>query len=394
MLVAAVSLFLAWWIVRTTAVNDFARSRPMVVAQVAPGDPRVVAGLVDLDLRLNMGMARQRVKRMARQALVRAPLMDEPFLLGGIDRLLRRDTRGAAEMLEHALARNPRSRLARLFMLEVRLRSGDVKGAAADMTILGRLMPDVQRVFVPELARFARDPDTQGALRQVLDTDRHMLAQVLQHLAANDANPAVVLRLAGPNPPIATDADAADWRRTLLSSMVSKGNVRGARQLWARFAGVEEEEAQAAVYDGSFEGLPGLPPFNWNFSSSEIGAAERDRTGALQVEYYGRASGELASQLITLSPGRHRMMFHAEGDLDTPQHRLVWKVQCRRNERTIMEFPIANVTYAGRTLAGDFTVPADCQSQWLRLLGQPTEFPKIESVLIRNVRIERIGGAA
>lgn len=394
-----VGLFIGWWVVRSAAVNSLARAFPLAAERmiswdpIAPRDPRVVAGVVDFDLRTRMGMARTTTKQKARGALTLAPLMEEPFLLDGIDALVKRDNRRARQLISHALARNGRSRLARLFMLELQLRARDAEGAAANMTILGRLMPDAQRVFVPELARLARDPDTRDAMREVLATDPRMLGAVLQHLAVNGADPATVLRLAGDQGAEAVD-ETTDWRRTLLASMVQKGDVRRARQLWSRFSGVDPEQAQALVYDASFEGLPGLPPFNWTLSSSELGAAERDKSGALFVEYYGRTAGELAGQLITLTPGRYRLAFHAEGDLDTPQHRLIWKVQCRsKGEELLLELPIANVTYAGKVLAGSFAVPRNCPAQWLRLVGQPTEFPKIENVLIREVRIERIGPA-
>jgi hypothetical protein len=391
--VAALSLVLGWLVVRTTLVNAYSRSLPQQAAIFAPEDPRVVAGLVNFELRTKMGVAGPAVKRKARRAILRAPLMEEPFLLGGIDSLMKRDTRRAQAFLDQALRRSPRSRLARLFMLELQLRGGDAKSAAANMTILSRLMPDVQKLFVPELARLAMSAETRPALAEALRSDPVILKAVLQQLATKNAPLPIILQLAGNNPPPPNDADPADWRRTLLESLVRKGDLVRARQLWARFSGVDPESADAIVYDGSFEGLPGLPPFNWAFSSSEIGAAERDRSGGLFVEYYGRAPGDLASQLITLAPGRYRFSFQAEGDLNTPQHRMIWRVQCHRNNATIMELPISNVTYAGRLLAGDFNVPSGCPSQWLKLVGQPTEFPKIENVLIRNVRMQPIGAA-
>ena len=396
LLLLLVGALLAWWIVRSATVSSMARALPLQVERVvswdplAPVDPRAVAGLVDFDLRTRMGMARETTKRKARRALVRAPLMEEPFLLEGIDALLAKDNDRAEALIGQALARNGRSRLARLFRLELELRAGDARAAAADMTILGRLMPDVQRVFVPELARLARDPDTRDALRQVLASDPRIRGSVLQHLAANGARPEVVLSLAGSGTPSVVDDSGTDWRRTLLDSMVDKGDVARARQLWSRFSGADEEQAEALVYDGSFEGLPGLPPFNWSLASSEMGAAERDKSGALFVEYYGRNAGDLASQLITLTPGRYRLAFHAEGDIDTPQNRLIWTVRCRGDdEDLLLELPISNVTYAGKVISGAFSVPRGCPAQWLKLIGRPTEFPKIENVLIREIRIER-----
>jgi len=398
--VVVASALLGWLVVRSASVSAFARNHPRVAAVVAPDDPRVTVGLVMQHLRVRLATARPdsrslltpRLEARSRQALVRAPLAEEPLLVEGIEELIRRDDRRAREAIGHALARNPRSRLARLFMLELELRAGDSRGAAADMTILSRLLPDSQKVFVPELARLAQDPRTRETLRQSLATDPSLHGRVLHYLASRDADPRLVLRLAGDNPP--PPGDAGDWRRTLLDSLVRRNRLQEARQLWAAFAGMDPGRELPLVYDGDFRGHPGLSPFNWSLHSSEIGAAEREKAGGLLVEYYGRARGELATQLVTLPPGRYRMTFYAEGDLNTPQHRLIWRMQCNGTDRQIMEFPLANITYAGRRLAGDFNVPEGCPAQWLRLVGEPTEFPKIENVLIRNLGIQRIGNAA
>jgi hypothetical protein len=387
-----VSLLLGWLIVRSATVSAFWRSRPAVAARIAPGNPQVAEGLVELDLRLRMGVAGPRAKQAAQAALDGAPLMEEPFLLAGIDRLLKRDYRAAERLLGEALERNPRSRLARLFMLEVELRSRRVASAAANMTILSRLMPDVQRVFVPELARFAREPETRDTMAQVLRSDPEMLSRVLQHLASRGARPEVVLDLAG-NTRFPPEPEEGDWRRTLLDSMVKRGDFPPAHRLWARFAGIDPAKLEPGVYDGGFDGLPGSPPFNWTFASSEMGVAEKTKNGGLEVVYYGRTPGDLASQLLMLSPGRYRLSFYAEGDLSGPQTRLLWRVRCARGDTQLLELPLANITYAGRTLAGDFTVPPRCPAQWLRLVGEPTEFPKIENVLIRNLRVQGGGPA-
>lgn len=387
-----VSLFLAWQIVRTTVVNAAGRDAPAAAAKVAPNDPEVIRGFIDMELANRQGIVGPAAKAAGRQALRKAPLMDEPFLLAGIDGLIAKNNRLARLHLTHALARNPRNRLSRLFMLELQLRAHEAAGAAQNMTILSRLMPDVQKVFVPELARLARDPETNRGLRDTLHSDPVMLASVLDNLAANRTDPDLVLWLAGDAAGAANgNANVANWRRTLLNAMVARDDVDRARRLWAGFSGVDAANASGGVYDADFAGLPGLPPFNWDLSSSEMGAAERDRKGGLQVEYYGRTKGELAAQMLTLSPGAYRLLVRAEGDLDTPQHRLVWRVLCSKSNTVVAELPLAKVTYAGRTLVANFTVPKGCDAQWLKLFGEPTEFPKIENVLIRTVRIQKIG---
>lgn len=321
-------------------------------------------------------------------------MFDEPLLVGGIRALQAKDDGKARRLLEHALARNPRSEFARLLMLELDLRAGDVRRAVFDMTILGRLLPDVQTVFIPELARLARDPRTAHTLAPTLRTDPGMLAAVLHYLADNGADPALVLNLAGRIPVGPMPDDLDDWRGPLLKALVERGDAQGARKLWAVFGGIKESSTKGAIYDDSFRGLPGLPPFNWSLNASQIGAAERGKGGSIEVEYYGRDPGELATQLIVLSPGRYRLAFRVEGEIQDPQHRLFWRIFCARADNVMLiEVPIANITFSGKTLGGDFTVPADCPAQWLKLVGEPTEFPKIENVSVRRIQIAPLGGA-
>jgi hypothetical protein len=408
LLILAGALLLAWWSVKSAVVSSFARSRPAAAAALAPNDPRVTAGFVMHELRLGLIELQAQVQAgappdvpslvppatqaRARAALSRAPLMEDPFLLEGMNALFRRQDARANALLAEALARNSRSRLARLFILEVQLRRGQAAAAARNMAILTRLMPDAQQVFVPELARMARDPRTSRALRQALRTDRRLHSMVLQHLAERGADTNLILRIASDLPGAAPDPAVTDWRGTLMSKLVEKGDIARAYALWRAFTGVRGDAPQ--VYDGSFEGRPGLPPFNWRLASSEMGAAEPARRGGLEVQYYGRTGGELAAQMLMLTPGRYRIGFYAEGDLNTPQHRLIWRIQCHGSNQTILELPLANITYAGRTVVAAFQVPERCRGQWLRLVGEPTEFPKIENVLIRNLRIQPVGGAA
>jgi len=386
------SLLLGSLVFKVSAINAFVGSRPKIAARIAPDDPQVASAAIAMDLRYRMGMASPQAVALARRAILHAPLSDDAFLVGGIERLLKRDNRGAERFLARALARKPRSRISRLFMLELELRSGNVQGAVSDMTILVRLLPDVEKLFIPQLARFARDPQTRPTLDRIIRSDPPLFSRLLQHMAARPSNADIVLQLASKGaPPVVPEQP--DWRETLLNTLVANGQVARAYQQWQRFLGKDAPDHSNLIYDGSFGGLPGLRPFNWNFTASDLGVAERQKRGGLEVQYYGRTAGELASQLLVLQPGNYRFGFRAEGDLSDDQHRLLWRLQCVKSDAQIFELPLAKITYAGRSVAGNFTVPAKCPAQWLKLVGDPTEFPKIENVVIRSVGIQQRGSA-
>jgi hypothetical protein len=393
-LATLLSLAVAAIVARTALIYELG-PRADAARGFAPNHPRVLAAAIDRDLMMHRGLPTANTVALARKALRHAPMLDDPMLVGGVSALVANDTGKARQLLAHALDRNPRSELARLLMLELDLRTKDVHRAVSDMTILGRLLPDVQTVFVPELARLARDPRTSEALAPTLRSDPRILAKVLRYLAENGASPASILKLAGRVPTAAPPEEIEDWREPLLRAMVARGDIQNARHLWAVFAGMKQVPSDGGtVYDGSFRGLPGLPPFNWTFKAADFGAAERNKKGGLEVEYYGRDPGELATQLIALAPGRYRLAFRAEGDIHDTQHRMFWRVQCARADNArLIDLPAADLVFSGRTIAGDFNVPADCTTQWLKLVGEPTEFPKIENMTVRQVQIARLGGS-
>ena len=275
-LAAVLSLAAAALVVRTTMIY-WLGSRADAAAPLAPNNPRVLAAAIDRELTAHRGTPSDHTAALAERALRHAPMLDEPLLVGGIRALQAKDEAKARQLLQHALARNPRSEFTRLLMLELDLRAGDVRRAVFDMTILGRLLPDVQTVFVPELARLARDPRTAQTLAPTLRTDPGMLAAVLHYLADNGTSPALVLQLAGRIPVGPPPEDVDDWREPLLKAMVARGDALGARRLWAAFAGMKgSSTGGGAIYDDAFRGLPGLPPFNWALNASDIGAAERN----------------------------------------------------------------------------------------------------------------------
>ncbi len=88
-----------------------------------------------------------------------------------------------------------------------------------------------------------------------------------------------------------------------------------------------------------------------------------------------------------LRPGRYRLRFRAEGSAKGDDTRLAWRVTCRSGSPVLLELPLRDITAAPRTIGGDFTVPASCGAQWLRLVGIAGEFPGTQSVAIGGVEI-------
>lgn len=391
MLLAGTTVGLGWLAVQTAAVEAFGRRNPEAAARFAPGDPRVPMTLAMRQFRRQGGAIEPATARAATLALADAPLAEEPFLIAGLSAMIAERPADAEPMLAEARRRNPRSRVARLLLLDRYLRTGQVEPAVAEIAALGRLIPEANRVLVPELAKLASSPDAADAVAEILRGDPPTRALVLQHLAGNGGAPDAVLRLATKSGRI-VPGFTEPWQQQLLQGFVDRGDFAGARALWSRLAGVDEQAIRGGVYDPRFQRLPGPPPFNWSFTSGGAGAAEPTRAPALQVEYYGRADAELASQLLTLSPGRYRIAYRASGSTPGQTSSVSWRLSCHPSGAEAASLPIAKLSYTPAVRTANFTVPATgCPTQWLRLVGTPSEFPAANSLTISDLQVGKVG---
>lgn len=391
LLALLLSAFLVWQIVRATVSNALTRRNPVAAAVVAPDNPRVAFELAMLEFTAAGGAIRPETRERALKAMASAPLAYEPFFIAAVDALTRRDEANAQKLLLEARHRNPRSRYARLLLLDGYLRAGKVDDATIEMGALLNLIPEAGGVLTGELARLARTPATEAPLTQALKRHPGPRNHVLENLAQSGADPDLILRIARAVPPPPGGQAGGEWQVKLIASLVARGEVDRAYGMWREFSSPRAPTRATGLYDPDMRGLPGLAPFNWTFPTSAAGAADRSPTG-LQVEYYGRDGGDLASQLLMLAPGRYRLAFVAEGSADGAGSRLAWTVTCLQSKEGVAEIALRNVDSSPRRIAGEFAIPAQgCSAQWLKLVGTPSEFAKGQSATIRNLQLSPAG---
>jgi hypothetical protein len=390
-LLAGGAALVGWWGFLAAAGEELAGSNPLVAAGIVPDDPRVAINLARMEFRTQQSVPRPEVMLNAVNALAKAPLASDPFFFAGMQALAARDEARGRRLIEEARRRSPRDTIVRIVALDGLLRSGSVKDAAAEVTVISRLMPQTATVLIPQLAKFATDPRTRPALADVLKNDPGMQDAVLSHLAGKGTDPQIVLSLAPPITPLPPGSQGPGWQAALVRSVIDSGDLGEARKLWARFAGVDLGTLNEGVYDGRFQRLPGAAPFNWQFTASGAGVAEPSRAPALQVEYYGRADVELASQIVPLRAGTYTISFMASGSIPraSGEGGLAWRVDCYPAKDVLTATPIRELSYSPKRLSGRFSLPAACPAIWLRLMGTGAEFAATHSVTITDLQIRR-----
>ena len=376
---------LGFLIYRYSVTSALLEASPQLAATVAPEHPDVILALAFDELQLS-GDPSAATEADALAAFRRAPLSEVPMLIAARRAVDREDGARAERLVSEAARRNPRSRYALLLKLDQQVRSGRAAEAAGTMAVLTRSFPDAGPLLTAQLALMAANPETRGAVREVMATDPQLRAAVLEQLARQGADADTILDLAG-QPEGGTPA----WQRILLERLVDRGDVAEAQRVWQRLSGVRPPDPPG-IYDPDFAGLPGAPPFNWNLETSGEGFAERADRG-LHGEYYGRGNARMASQLLVLPPGTYRLSFTADGRAESEDGKIAMTVSCHPGTLTGLEIPITDVGGSPSEFEAEFTVPASgCPGQWLRVEGSVSEFPKDQQVTIRQLRIERVSG--
>lgn len=332
------------------------------------------------------GKLDEQTYRRVAAALGGDPLASEPFLLFGFRALALGDLASAERMLAESRNRNPRNETARIALMAVYLRTGRIREGSEEVATLVRLVPRARELLAPELARLATAPASRQAVVDAIG-DEPIMAEVLGHLVRQNADPDLVIALAA-RQPRATGGRFAPWQQQLLKQLTERGDETRAYALWRGFVG---SSANELIYDAGFTGQPGPPPFNWELTASDVGAAERGRTGGLDIEYFGRKSGPLARQLLLLRPGRYRLEFQAEGNASGQGSRILVQVACRGAESKLLEITLRGLALAPKSASGEFSVSAGCGAQWLTFAGQAAEFPNIQRARITALALRPAG---
>lgn len=383
------SLFVAWAAVRATALQLMARGASNAGALVA-GEPEFVLASAMGRFVADQARVRPSLLPAVREAAVRIPLDERPYLLVGSDHLWAGRSAAATATLEAGRRLDAHQRWIHVLLLDRYLRTGKYALAAQEFGVLSRLVDAAQSPIAAALAQMSVAPKTRNAVRLTLREDAALERSVLATLAAGDVPPSTIFAMASPSAFAAASAPGG-WGSVLVDRLVRKGSYATARTVWQRVNRLSDRQPSTLLYNAELDNRPEPPPFNWSLASGDIGALDM-RGNRLEVTYYGRANGDLAKQLLTLSPGSYRFATAYGGLAGASGASLAWSVICADRPDAVlgrMDLPESGANQ--RQVAFRFTVPAGCPGQYLRLSGLAGEFPTPVSATIARVQLERLG---
>lgn len=375
------ALLAAWLVVRVAFVEAFSTKDPGTAAVVWAGHPAVLleTGLARVG---EMAAAGRPIDRGLVHGLIsasaKAPLAPEPFLVRGVDAQVSGNQSVALQSYLAARERNPRAVAPRYFLADLYLKAGRTEPGLAEISALSRLVPESLPNVAKYLAAYARTPGAAPQVKQMLVTHPQLELALLNELASDAASARLTLYLWSGR----GGEEARPWQGRLLEQLVQAGRFNEARAVWARFTNVHPE--QDSLFDAQFEARA-LPPFGWMLASGASGIAETQGSGRLHLIYYGREDLVLASQLMTLPPGRYRLSMKVDESSPAAKS-LSATIRCLPSSNVIASLPLQRKEAVGASF--DITAQG-CAAQRLEISGDAPEFPERAEATVSQLRLER-----
>ncbi|NBB51070.1 hypothetical protein GVN24_22580 [Rhizobium sp. CRIBSB] len=351
------AVWLAWQIMITPLLD---RAPLDLAVRLAPGSASVLTRAARdayEDKRYEDALA------LAQEALVPAPFSIDALNVAGLsEAALGREDR-ADEILTLSGNFSLRNDPAHTWLIQRRLRQGDLASAVAHAeTLARRQTPAAPQVYKLFTALAQADPRGLQLIARLLSVNPPWRTSYLADLRKTTEGNAI---LAGyiialqPGKGAATDDELILTYRSWLNEG-RLGLMMAVRDRIGRPA------ARDGVVNGDFSGPEGLAPFAWSLEAGD-GSAEITRDDAnepaLRVTHNGFSSFIAARQLVQVGQGPHRLSFRSWSETPATASGLV-SLTCYGSNQPFASAPLSSTaTWADSAIT--FTTPVNCPMQWL-----------------------------
>lgn len=367
------AVVLGWQVVLQPLIQ---RAPVDAAIRLAPNSPLVLRRAAEAEL---IAGRNDNAASLGRDALARAPFDVRALRVVGLTEARAGREDQADDILTLAGNWSLRDDPAHAWLVERRLRVGDYASSFAHADTLVRRRKDMQtQVFRLFAVAATQDPQrSMPVIANLLEASPPWRQDFLIHLNGSPeglqaaASLAILLR----------ESEAPFTRpelRRLYAQLLQRNAIDALRTIRSR---LNPSTASGALSNGGFADPSDPEPFQWRLAQQAGVTAEivpddlSPGNPALRIDYDGySAAGQVASQLILLRPGPHRLEYAVRAEEGDAAARLVWTVNCTKPGRTIASVPSARSEGTGWTrMTTRFDVPEGCQALWLRLEGRPAD---------------------
>ena len=386
------AVVLGWQIV----IQPLIQRGPVEAAiRVAPGSPLVIRRAAEAELTAGRT---DNAAALGRNALRRSPFDVRALRVVGLTEARAGRTAQADQLLTLAGNWSLRDDPAHAWLVGNRLRRGDYASAFAHADTLARRRADIRpQVFHLFTTAATQDPSRAlPVLAGLLAAEPPWRSVYLSNLNGSVEGLRVAVNLALLLQRGRTALNDAELQR-LYIALVGQSQIGALKTLRNR---LNRPPLAPAVTNGSFGG-PAVPvPFQWELIQKAGAIAVimpsdvAQRNASLRVEYDGYTTALIARQVTVLDPGRYRLRAESRIESGKPGGRMIWTVTCGNGETRLSASAVPSSAEAAKWAASvmEFSVPANCPSQWLELRGAPLDYRARMVVWFDRVSISALNG--
>ena len=367
------------------AVGTIARKQILPPSRLTAWIAPMQLSAARFELLVGKGTVTDAAAVQARRAAAQNPLSYIPFLFAAGAHFRTNSDVGSsrdAALLNEALRRNPRSRHARTLLLRHEIGSNRVGGAIEQLASLFRLDPVAATGLLRGVGAAVSNP-----------------VQISEAMDAMRGHPELY-------PEFVTGFIAVPRTSAMLDVFSGQlpGNVvrlpRIAEQIVGKYAANKDYPRALAfarrvggtssappVADPQFRSTRAIPPFAWELTADATGVAERQKSGGVLIDYYGRDPGMLVRRLAALPAGKHVATIDYE-NLSGSLGSIGLQIACADGGRPMLDFVFAQKPGRRVVKTLPFEIPDSCRGQSVAIVGLPLERRISQQLLVHRLEVQ------
>ena len=382
--IVVAALLVSVAVVRSGLANALGDADPIAAAAVDSSDATAAGAAARTRVERGESPSSPAVRALVRRALLRNATLTTAIELRALDLQSSGKARGAARLFQLSRQISRRSLATHLWLIQRAVDRGNAAQALGEFDVALRTSSAAPQLLFPVLTRASADPTLAGRIAHLLDRPSDWREMFLDYALHKPGSAPSLLPL------LLRMRDRAFIKdrqldRLLISQLVKVNAFPEARLAEQAFG--PPAAPSALVRDADFSQPQFRYPFGWGLIEAAGTWAERDGRNPRPVLAYRSApggTGQVATQLLTLKPGRYRMRARnavAPADRSALPY---WTVTCAGRQPVQIALIDQPATSDG---GGDFDVPPGCGGQWLALNLRASDLRDGQSGAIRSVTL-------
>jgi hypothetical protein len=346
---------------------------PVRAHLLAPGNGAITAALAEQEFASTPEAgADSKPARIARLALRQDATAADALNVLGLQAQMRGETQNARRLFGYALLLSRRELRPQIWAIEEAVNRGDIVDALRGYDIALRTSSSASRLLFPVLASALAEPRVRAALLPIIKTRPVWAGRFVDYVVTSRVNPAAGVTFFREAKGAGLPVDD-DQRAMLVNALWAAAD---SDQAWAYYATFRRDADRRRSRDPEFVLQADTRTlFDWRASDdarlSAVILGGKDG-GMLDFAVPSTVGGTLVTQTQLLPPGTYRLEGLSSGIDQPDRSRPYWMLQCR-DGRELGRVPLPNSEVENGRFAGEFTVPADCPEQTLRLVARSTD---------------------